>query len=420
MSQSLESRYQDARDRYQALGVDTETALARLADVSISIQCWQADDVGGFEHPEAALTSGGIQVTGHYPGRARNLDELRADLDQVRALVPGRHRLNLHAIYGDYSGQKADRDTIGPQHFASWMDWASERGMALDFNATLFSHPLAADGYTLSHSRSDVRAFWVEHVKRCREIAAQMGKRQHSPCVHNLWIPDGEKDLTVSRAVHRQWLLESLDVIFETTYDTNTLRDAVESKLFGIGSESFVVGSNEFYLAYALSRKLLLCLDMGHFHPTESVADKVSALLPFFPELLVHVSRPVRWDSDHVVIGTDSLFALMQEIVRADALGRVRLALDFFDGSINRIGAYVIGIRATQKALLQALLEPTSMLRDSERSGDRFSRLAWLDELKALQFADVWDRFCERENVAPGSEWIATVKTYEAEVLAKR
>ncbi len=415
-----EARYQDACERYQERSVDPEAALEHLACVPISIHCWQADDVGGFEHPDAALSSGGIQVTGNHPGKARTLAELQEDLDEVLRLVPGRHRLNLHAIYGDFSGKPADRDAIGPQHFTAWMDWAAERKLGLDFNATLFSHPLAADGYTLSHQDASVRAFWVNHVQRCREIGAQMGLRQQSPCVHNLWIPDGEKDQPVRRQERRQWLLESLDAIYAEVFPAEQLRDAVECKLFGIGSESFVVGSHEFYLAYALTRKKLLCLDMGHFHPTESIADKVSALLPFLPELLLHVSRPVRWDSDHVVLQNDELNALMQEIIRAKALGRVRLALDFFDGSINRIGAYVTGIRATQKALLAALLEPTDRLRDLEQHGDRFARLAWLDEQKTLPLADVWNEFCLRNEVPSGAAWIDEVSRYETNILNRR
>lgn len=420
MPQDVARRYEDARERYAQWGVDTEAALDVLSRTPVSIHCWQADDVGGFERRSAPLASGGIQVTGSHPGLPRSPQQLREDLEMVLSLVPGRHRINLHAIYGEFAHQPADRDAIRPEHFRDWMDWASARGLALDFNATLFAHPHAADGYTLSHPDLGLRTFWIEHVRRCREIATEMGRRQTSPCLHNLWIPDGDKDHTAPRARHREWLRESLDAIYSTRADSGLLCDSVESKLFGIGSESFVVGSHEFYLAYALTRGLLPCLDMGHFHPTESLADKITALLPFFPELALHVSRPVRWDSDHVVIHNDDLSALMLEIVRAGALSRIRLALDFFDGSMNRVGAYVIGIRATQKALLAALLEPWANLDAPQYATDRFARLACLEEFKSLPMADVWAMFCEREGRSGGTDWIAQVQAYQRDVCATR
>ncbi len=420
MTHDTKKAYDIAKERYAALGVDTEKALETLASVSLSIHCWQGDDVGGFETPDAALDGGGIAVTGNFPGRARTLDELRADVERAMSCIPGRHRLNLHAIYGDFGGKKVDRDAIGPEHFASWIDWAKSRGVGLDFNATLFSHPKAAEGYTLSHRDKTVRDFWSEHVRRCREIGAHMGRELGTPCVHNLWIPDGSKDLTPSRHVHRQWLKESLDSIYETSFSSDQLKDAVESKLFGIGSESYVVGSHEFYYGWAMKNGVMVCLDLGHFHPTESVADKLSAMLPFFDELLLHVSRPVRWDSDHVVIFSDDLQAVMEETVRADALGRVRMALDFFDAELNRVGAWSIGSRATLQALLKALLEPTETLRQYEAENNKFGRLALLETLKTMPFGAVWDHYCERCGVPVGAELIDSVMDYERSVLVKR
>ncbi|MDP8257574.1 MAG: L-rhamnose isomerase [Candidatus Alcyoniella australis] len=416
----VEQAFRTAQQRYSEIGVDVDAALELLSCVALSIQCWQGDDVGGFETPEAALEGGGIAVTGNHPGKARTIDELQADLERALSLVPGGHRVNLHAMYGDFRGERVDRDQIRPEHFAGWVDWAEGLGIGLDFNATCFSHPLAEGGFTLSSPDERVRRFWIEHVQRCREIGAWLGDKLDTPCVHNLWIPDGTKDLTVSRLAHRELLKTSLDEIYAVKHPAEQLRDAVESKLFGLGSESFVVGSYDFYLAWAAANSAMLCLDMGHFHPTESVADKLSALLPFLPELLIHVSRGVRWDSDHVVLYGDELRELMLEIVRARALGRVYLALDFFDGSINRIGAWVIGARATLKALLFALLEPTDQLREIERNGELFARLGLLDEMKLMPLGAVWDYFCLKSDVPPAEQWIDSVREYERSILSQR
>ncbi len=417
---TIEKAYELARERYAQVGVDTEAALSLLDTVSLSLHCWQGDDVAGFESPEATLSGGGIMITGAYPGRARNAEELRADLDRAYSLLPGQHRLNLHAIYGEFGGKRVDRDAIGIEHFQGWRDWAKSRGLKLDFNATCFSHPKAAAGFTLSSKDTEIRAFWSEHVKRCRLIAAWMGREQESPSVHNLWIPDGSKEVSVDRRGYRTRLRESLEEIYATAYSPSELKDAVESKLFGIGSESFVVGSHDFYLSFAVKHGVMICLDMGHFHPTESVADKLSSILAFCPEALIHVSRAVRWDSDHVVILNDELRAVAEVIVRDGLLGRVHLALDYFDASLNRVGAWVIGARATLKAMLLALLEPTRMLREAEESGDGFQRLAALEELKSLPWGAVWDYHCLRQNVPPGWEWRRAVKEYEEAVQRGR
>ena len=417
---TIERAYELARARYAQAGVDTEAALALLDTVSLSLHCWQGDDVAGFESPEAALTGGGLVVTGACPGRARTVEELRADLDKAYSLLPGEHRLNLHAIYGEFGGARVDRDAIGLEHYQGWRDWAKERGLKLDFNATCFSHPKAAAGFTLSSKDAEIRAFWIEHVKRCRLIAAWMGREQGSACVHNLWIPDGSKEVSVDRHGHRRLLRESLEEIYATAYRPSELKDAVESKLFGIGSESFVVGSHDFYLSFAVKHGVMICLDMGHFHPTESVADKLSSIMTFSPEALIHVSRAVRWDSDHVVILNDELRAVAEVIVRDGLLGRVHLALDYFDASLNRVGAWVIGARATLKAMLLALLEPIRMLIEAEESGDTFRRLAALEELKSLPWGAVWDYHCVRNNVPPGWEWRRAVKEYEEAVLRGR
>ncbi|MHA1569550.1 MAG: L-rhamnose isomerase [Alphaproteobacteria bacterium] len=418
-AESINKAYDLARERYADLGVNVDEALARLERISISLHCWQADDVGGFENPDAEL-GGGLAVTGNYPGKARTIEEVRADLAQALSLIPGSHRVNLHSIYGDFGGGRVDRDQIEPAHYQSWVDWARERGLALDFNCTCFGHPRADAGFTLSSLDEGVRAFWIEHIKRCREIGAWIGQELGSPCVHNLWVPDGFKDETVGRYQRRDLLQDSLAEVFATEYPLEHLKDSVESKLFGIGSESFVVGSYDFYLAWAALNDTMLCLDMGHFHPTESVADKVSALLLFLDELLIHVSRGVHWDSDHVVIFGDELLGLMLEIVRADALHRVNLALDFFDASINRVAAYVIGARATQKALLFALLEPTAKLREWEKAGDYSGRLALLEECKSLPFGAVWDAYCAKMNVPAGEAWLDDVRAYEKDVLSRR
>jgi L-rhamnose isomerase len=418
--QRIEAAYKQAADLYAGFGVDTDKALATLTGIPLSLHCWQGDDVRGFEHHADAASGGGIQVTGSHPGRARTPDELRADLMQAYRLIPGRHRLNLHAMYGEFGGKPVDRDRIEVAHFQRWMDWAGEQHLGLDFNASCFAHPRADTGYTLSSTDKGTREFWIEHVRRCRVIAAAMGKAQGSSSIHNLWIPDGAKDITVRRYRHRTLLKESLDTIYATAFEGRFLKDAVESKLFGIGSEAFVVGSHEFYLGYALDRKLMLCLDMGHFHPTESVADKIPAVLQFAGELLLHVSRGVRWDSDHVVIVNDDLLSLAQEIVRADAVHRVHVALDFFDGSMNRLGAWVLGARSTLLALLRALLEPRLRLETLEEEGNFFGRLALLEETKHLPLGAVWEYHCLRSAVPTGITWMDAVQTYERTVLGSR
>jgi L-rhamnose isomerase len=420
MADRVDSAYRLARERYLELGVDTERSMSLLATVPISLPCWQGDDVRGFESPDAPLAGGGIQATGDEPGRARSGDELRQDLEQALALIPGRHRVNLHAMYAETGGRHVDRDALAPEHFARWIGWAAERGLGLDFNATLFAHPLAVSGFTLASKAPAVRAFWIEHVRCCRVIAAEMGRRLGTTCGHNLWIPDGMKDLCVDRAGHRALLVESLDAIYGEAMDPRLVRDSVESKLFGIGSEAFVVGSHDFYLGYALTRGLVPCLDLGHYHPTESVADKISSLLPYFPALLLHVSRGLHWDSDHVAVLDDPLGDIAREIVRAEALGRVHLALDSFDACINRVGAWVIGARATQRALLAALLEPRAQLLALEEAGDYFGRLALLEAAKALPAGAVWDAFCARHGVPGELEWPDHVRRYAAEVLAGR
>jgi len=419
-AEPLESAFARARDQYAALDVEVDQALASLRSIALSLHCWQGDDVHGFERKPDAASSGGIQVTGAYPGAARTIDELRGDLQKAYSLIPGSHRLNLHAMYGDFGSRVVDRDQIEPAHFLSWMDWCREHHLGLDFNATCFGHPRANTGFTLSSTDTGIRNFWIEHVRRCREIGAVIGKTLGTACVHNLWIPDGAKDITVRRHLHRTILKESLDAIYARPYDKDDLRDAVESKLFGIGSESFVVGSHEFYMGYALAHHLMLCLDLGHFHPTESVADKVSALLHYTDDLLLHVSRGVRWDSDHVVIMNDEITTLAEEIVRADALGRVRIALDFFDGSMNRIGAWVLGSRSTLKALLRALLEPRERLTALEAEGNLFARMALLEDLKTMPVGVVWDYYCSREDVPTGEALREAIHSYEQQVLARR
>ncbi|MGA2548019.1 MAG: L-rhamnose isomerase [Rectinemataceae bacterium] len=416
----IEKSYALAKERCAELGVDTEAAIAAADKVPLSIHCWQGDDVGGFEHEGATLTDGGIQVTGNYPGRARTPAELRADLEEVLRDVPGVKRLNLHASYGEFGGKAIDRDAIETVHFSGWIDWAKAKGVCLDFNSTFFSHPLAADGYTLSHRDAKIRAFWVEHTKRVRHIAAAMGAAQKSPCTHNLWVPDGAKDSPVDRAGYRGRLLESLDAIFAESLPERDIEDAIEGKLFGIGSEAFVVGSHEFYLGYAATHKKFLTIDMGHYHPTESVADKLSSVLPFVPGVLLHVSRGVRWDSDHVVILTDELLELCRELVRSGQLSRVRIGLDYFDASINRVGAWATGARSARKALLIAFLEPRAALLAADAASDGFARLALLEEAKSLPWSAVWDEYCRRSGVPADSSFIASVKSYERSVLSER
>jgi L-rhamnose isomerase len=416
---SVERAYQAAQESYAQQGVRTERALEMLRGIPISLHCWQGDDVGGFEN-EQGLTGGGIQATGNYPGKARTADELRQDVDKALSLIPGTHRFNLHAIYAETHGRKVERDQLAPEHFAAWIDWARSRRLGLDFNGTFFSHPKAADGFTLSSRDEGVRRFWVAHGRACRKIGERMGRELGQACVTNLWIPDGYKDIPVDRRTPRALLKKSLDEIFAEPLDPRYHRDAVEGKLFGIGSESYVVGSHEFYLGYALEKQKLLCLDAGHFHPTEGIADKISAVLTYLPEILLHVSRGVRWDSDHVVILSDDLRAIAEEIVRGDHLERVHIGLDFFDASINRVAAWVIGTRCMLKALLIALLEPIDTLRALEAAGDYTARLALLEELKTLPFGAVWDYHCLQQGVPVGAAWLDEVRVYERNVLSRR
>jgi len=415
---TVQTSYDLARQRYADLGVNTDEASKALSRIAVSMHCWQGDDVGGFES-DAGL-DGGLAVTGNYPGRARNADELRSDLDQALSLIPGTHRLNLHAIYAETGGKPIDRAELQPEHFAGWIDWAKSQKLGMDFNPTCFSHPKAADGLTLSHPDADIRAYWVRHAQACRRVGAAMGEALGSPCVTNVWVPDGMKDTPADRKGPRERLAESLDAVFAEELDPANNLDAVESKLFGIGSESYVVGSHEFYLGYAIKNGKLLTLDSGHFHPTESIADKISSVMMWLDRLLLHVSRGVRWDSDHVVTLSDDLKAIAAELVRGDYLGRVHIGLDYFDASINRVAAWVIGMRAMQKALLIALLEPTAQLQRLEQAGDFTSRLALMEDLKALPAGAVWDQFCLTSEVPVGGDWLAEVKAFEADVLSKR
>ena len=415
---SVARSYQIAKARYADLGVDSDAVMAALARIPISLHCWQGDDVGGFENSGGEL-GGGLAVTGNYPGKARTPDELRADLDMALSLIPGTHRLNLHAFYGEFGGKKVDRDQIEPKHFNGWIDWAKAKGMGMDFNPTCFAHPKAADGFTLSHPKKSIRDFWIEHCIRAREIGAQIGKALGSPAVTNVWIPDGYKDTPVDRLSPRKRLADSLDKIFAKPLSAKHNLDAVECKLFGIGSESYVVGSHEFYMGYAIRNQKLLCLDAGHFHPTEGIADKISSVLMFVPEILLHVSRGVRWDSDHVVILDDALQSIAHELVRNQLLGRTHIGLDFFDASINRIAAWTIGTRNTIRALLIAMLELPA-LRQAEKDGDLTARLALMEEAKGLPWGAVWDAYCEQQNVPAGEAWLASVRKYESSVLSAR
>lgn len=412
--------YELAREQYAAIGVDTDAAIARMKELVISLHCWQTDDVGGFETPDATLSGGGIQTTGNYPGKARTIDQARADLEKAMSLLPGKQRVNLHAIYGDFKGERVDRDQIEVKHFQSWIDWCKQLGIGMDFNATCFAHPKADAGFTLSSKDEDIRLFWVDHVSRCRAISAEIGKQLGTPCVHNTWIPDGMKDIPVDRNGYRSQLKKSLDQAMAVEYPKEHMKDAIESKVFGIGLESMTVGSHEFYLGYAIKNNKLICLDNGHFHPTEQVGDKISSCLQFVDEVLLHVTRPVRWDSDHVVTLNDEIQLIASEIVRNDFLSRVKVGLDFFDASINRIGAYVVGTRAAQKAFLVAMLEPTRKLVELEESGQYFERLAMLEELKTMPFSAVWDQYCLQEGVPVGMDYIAEIQQYERDVLSTR
>ncbi len=407
--------YTLAKERYAALGIDTDKAIAILEKAPISLHCWQTDDVMGFE--SNAGLSGGIQTTGNYPGRARTIDEVRADLEFVNSLLAGTQRVNLHEIYGDFGGKFVDRDQVGVEHFQSWIDWCKKVNMKLDFNSTSFGHPKSGD-LSLANPDPAIRAFWIEHTKRCRRIADAMGKAQGDPCIMNIWVHDGLKDLTVERKRYRELLAESLDEILAE--DLPDMKSCVEAKLFGIGLESFTVGSHDFYAGYCATRKVIYTLDTGHYEPTENVSDMIPSLLLYVPELMLHVSRPIRWDSDHVTLMNDQTLDLFKEIVRAEALHRAHIGLDYFDASINRIGAYLIGTRATQKCLLQALLEPLDLLRQYEDKGQGFEKLALMEEMKSLPFGAVYDYFNLKNNVPVGEEFIAKVQQYEKEVTSKR
>ncbi len=419
-NQKIEHAYEMAKDVYAQWGVDVEDVLKQMDLISVSLPCWQGDDVAGFEKPDERVAGGGIQVTGNYPGRARTADELRMDLEMAFSLIPGSHRLNLHSMYGEFGKDPVDRDALEYAHYKGWVEWAVQESIKLDFNATCFSHPMAASGFTLSSKDSEIRKFWIEHVKRCRAISSHIGRELGSPCIHNLWIPDGMKDIPVDRKTPRFLLKKSLDEIYAVEYPKSEIKDSLESKLFGIGSESYVVGSHEFYFGYAQSRDKMLCLDAGHFHPTESLADKISAILLFFDELLLHLSRGIRWDSDHAVIQSDDLQAVADEIVRSGDMNRVHIALDFFDASINRVGAWVISTRATLKSLLSALLQPSEKLRAYENEGNFFARLALMEESKTQPMGAVWDYYCLQKDVPHRDLWMKDIARYESEVLRKR
>ncbi len=419
VERQIREAYRLARERYALYGVDTERALEVLSQIPISLHCWQGDDVTGFEGRTGEL-GGGIATTGSYPGKARTVDELRSDLDQAYGLIPGRHRLNLHAIYGETGGQRVERNELQPEHFAGWVAWAKENDHGIDFNPTCFSHPLADDGFTLASYDVGVRQFWIEHCIACRKIGEHFGRELGTPCVTNIWVPDGYKDTPVDRRTPRLLLRQSLDAILAEKIDAEYNLDAVESKLFGLGSESYVVGSHEFYLGYAIEKGVLLCLDSGHFHPTEVISDKLSSVLLYVDAVLLHVSRGVRWDSDHVVILSDELQAIMQETVRGGFLDRVHIGLDFFDASINRVAAWVIGTRNALRALLMALLEPFDQLRELEIRGDYTARLALLEELKAMPFGAVWDYHCLKQGVPVGMRLVDEIRAHEARVLSSR
>ncbi len=408
--------YEIARERYAGQGIDTDRVLEQMQNFHLSIHCWQADDVVGFE-PKAGALSGGIQTTGNYPGRARNMEELRADILKAMSLIPGSHRLNLHAIYGDFGGRKVDRDQIGIEHFKSWIDWARQNNLKLDFNSSSFSHPLSGD-LSLSNPDASIRAFWVEHTKRCRAIADEMGRAQDDPCIMNLWVHDGSKEITVNKYLYRELFKESLDEIFATPYAH--MKDCLESKTFGIGLENFTSGSLEFVVGYCVKNNKIYTIDTGHYHPSEDAADKVSSMLLYVPELMLHVTRGVRWDSDHVTIMEDPTMNLCKEIVRAGALDRVHFGLDYFDASINRIGAYVIGSRAAQKSMLCAMLEPVAAIREMELQGRGFQRLAMLEEAKSMPWSAVWDMYCLKNDVPVGEAFIPEIESYEANVTRNR
>jgi len=420
MVSNIDKKYSEAKEQYSELGVDTDIVINTLKEISMSIQCWQADDIRGFEKLPQNISGGGILTTGNYLGKPRDREEYINDINKVFSLIPGPKKLNLHAIYGDFKGKIVDRNEILPEHFKFWVDWAKRNKAGLDLNPTPFGHPNSESGYTLSSTKKEIRNFWIEHVKRCREISSYLGKETGKICIFNLWIQDGEKDLTVSRLKHRDILKESLDEIFRVKYSEKNMLDSLESKLFGIGSESYVTGSHEFYLSYALKNNLLLTFDTGHFHPTEGVADKISSVVPFIRGIMLHISRGIRWDSDHVPILSDELISIMQEVVRSGIINKVFFGTDFFDSSINRIGAYVIGVRAVQKAILLALLEPIHLLEEYEQENKLFARLAVFEKMKTMPFGYVWDYYCEIMNVCDDKKWIDEVFKYEKDVLSRR
>lgn len=414
----VKKRYEEAKKRYAAIGVNTDETIKKMADVKISIHCWQGDDVKGFLTPQGELT-GGIMSTGDYPGAAHTPDELRQDLEKAYSLIPGKHKLNLHAIYLD-TDEEVDLNQIEPKHFKKWVEWAKKQGIGLDFNPTHFSHPMMKDGMTLSHPDKGVRDYWIEHGKRSRKIAEYMGKETGQTCINNFWMPDGMKDNPIDRYTPRKRMMEALDEIFEEKLDEEYTMEAVESKLFGLGAEAYTVGSHEFYMGYGLTRNKLICLDAGHFHPTEVISNKLSSLALFSKGIMLHVSRPVRWDSDHVVLMDDELQDIAKELVRNDLLSRTNIGLDFFDATINRIAAWVIGTRNTQKAMLKAMLEPIQDLKEMELEFDFTKRMAYTEELKDFPYADVWNYFCEQNGVPVGLDWLEEVRNYEEEVLMKR
>lgn len=420
MNKNINRAYEEAKEIYAAFGVDTGKVLDKLKKINISLHCWQGDDVTGLEAGVEELTGGGIMATGNYPGKARSGDQLRQDLEKALSLIPGKHRVNLHAMYAETGEKAVDRDELSIEHFRNWIDWAKKRDIGIDFNPTFFSHPMAGSGYTLASKDDKVRNFWLSHGKACREIAAAIGEALGTPCVNNVWIPDGSKDIPADRYKRRKILRDTLDEMFDKKYDKKHLIDAVECKLFGIGSESYVVGSHEFYMGYSMTRDVMLCLDAGHFHPTETISDKISSILTYSDELLLHVSRGVRWDSDHVVILNDDLLSIAHELKRSNAFDKVHIALDFFDASINRITAWVTGTRATLKALLIALLEPTHILIKEEDGDNLGNRLALMEEFKMLPYAAVWNKYCQDNDVPAGPQWLADVKEYEEKVLFKR
>ena len=407
--------YEIAKEHFATWDIDTEQALQQLSDISISVHCWQGDDVVGFEN-QTGLSGGGIQATGNHPGRARNPEELRNDLEFSFSKIPGNHRLNLHAMYMD-TNETPDRDEIEYKHFETWVDWAKQININLDFNPTFFAHKKADDNLTLAHPNASIRDFWIEHGKRTREIASKIGAKMGSACINNIWVPNGYKDIPIDRMAARSRLEKSLDAILKKP--KQHLKDAVESKLFGIGVEACTVGSHEFYMGYAIRNKTLLCIDMGHFHPTESTADKLSALALSLDEILLHVSRPMRWDSDHVILMNDEVLSMANELVSADLLNKTNIGLDFFDATISRTAAWVIGTRNMQKALLQALLKPWKLLRDAENKLDFTKRLTITEELKDLPHGVVWEEFCTRHNMPVGQSLIKDLEGYQNSVSGR-